>query len=466
MAERWGCQIVAFVVTIIISRQLDPSVYGIVTITNAFLSVFAVFLEGGLGNALIQKKDSDQLDFSTVFYTNIVLCSFIYIIIYLVAPYVAKYYNEPQLASLLRVSGITILISALKNIQEAYVSKNMIFKKFFVSSLLGTIMAGVVGIVMAIKGFGAWAIVGSNLTDVIVDAIIAWMIIEWRPTLEYSFNRLRGLLDFGGKYFFVTLIDRIYNKTYHLSIGKYCSPADLAYYEKGYSISGKIADNTNTVVSSVLFPAMSNNQDDAQKLKEITKKSLQINIYVMTPVLMGIIAVSDPLIRVVLTEKWVMAIPYLRLFCLINLISPFEYINNNVIKSLGRSDMLLKQELINKSINIIILIICLQVGAIYVCIGRLIATLIDAIIKSVLANKLIGYSIVDQIKDTKESILMGTVMLVVVYAISFIDMNLLLMLIIQILVGIIAYLGLSILTKSESFYFVLDYINSFRKKKS
>ncbi len=231
LAEKWGCQFVSFAVTIIISRQLNPSVYGVVAITTTFISLFSVFIDGGLGNALIQKKNVDEIDFSTVFYANSLMCLIAYLILFLCAPLIARFYNIQELVSLIRVLGIIILISGLKNIQQTYVAKNMIFKKFFFSSLTGTIVSGVIGIYLAVKGYGSWALVYASLTDVVIDTAFMWFTIKWRPRKVFSFVRLKELFDYGSKVLVATFIDRVYNTMYHLSIGKYCPSSDLAYYE-------------------------------------------------------------------------------------------------------------------------------------------------------------------------------------------------------------------------------------------
>ena len=464
LAEKWGCQLVAFLVTIIISRQLDPSDYGVVAITNTFISVFSVFIDGGLGNSLIQKKDADDLDFSTVFYTNVVLCVAVYLVLYLCAPLIAQFYNNAMLTDLIRVLGIIILISGVKNIQQTYVAKNMIFKKFFYSSLTGTIFSGVVGIYLAVKGYGSWALVYASLTDVIVDTLFMWFTINWRPKLIFSLERLKNLYDYGVKIFVATFIDRIYNKMYHLSIGKYCPSSDLAYYEKGYSITSKIADNTNTVISSVLFPAMSNSQDDTQKVKNIARNTLKVNVFVITPLLVGLMAVCEPLIKVALTDKWLPAAIFIRVFCLINILVPFDTINVNVTKSMGKSNLLLRQEVVNKIICIVILVASISYGALAVVLGKLLSMAVDVFIKSRPTEELVDYSLMEQIKDTMGIFAINALMGTAVYLIGKIDINIYALLMIQIITGIVIYVAMAIICKLDSFTFLVNYIKKARNK--
>ena len=463
LAEKWGCQFVSFLVTIIISRQLDPSVYGVVAITTTFISVFSVFIDGGLGNALIQKKDADEVDFSTVFYANSILCLVVYLLLFLCAPLIAKFYNLPELVDLIRVLGIIILVSGLKNIQQTYVAKNMIFKKFFFSSLTGTIVSGIVGIYLAIRGHGSWALVYASLTDVIVDTVFMWFSIKWRPKKIFSFDRLKELFGFGSKVLVATFIDRVYNKMYHLSIGKYCPSSDLAYYEKGYSITSKIADNTNTVISSVLFPAMSNSQDEKEKVKDIAKNTLKVNTYVITPLLAGLMAICYPLVKVVLTDKWLPAVIFIRIFCLINILVPFDTINVNVTKSMGKSDILLKQEVMIKIICVVILAISLHYGALAVVIGKLLSVIVGIIIKSNPTEKLINYSLFEQLKDTSKIFFANMIMAFTVYSVSLLNINIYLLLFVQIILGVVIYVMLSYLLKLDSFDFVLNYVKRIKK---
>ncbi len=465
-AEKWGCQIISFLITIVVSRLIDPSSYGVVAIINTFLQIFTVFVDGGLGNALIQKKDADDLDFSIVFYSNLVLCTSIYLILFFAAPYIASYYAMPEITSLLRVSAITILISALQNIQNAYVSKNLMFEKFFFASLTGTIGSGVIGIILALKGYEAWALVISRLFDVVVDTFCMCFLVKWKPQFKFSFERFKSLFDFGSKVLLQKLINRLYNKAYHLVIGKLYSSADLAYYDKGNSITSKIADNTDSVINSVLFPVMANKQDSIEEVKKIAKKSLKINTYVMTPLLVGIIVVCEPMVSVILTDKWLLAVPYIRLFCLINILLPFQTINANVIQSMGKGDLLLKQEFIKKGFGILLLLITLRISPLAIVIGKLILNCFYVIIDSYPNKKIIDYGMFEQIYDILPNLFISVIMGIIVYVISYLNMSNILILLIQIIVGILIYLLLSILTRNDSYIYLLNLIKKklIRKK--
>ena len=198
-AERVGAQLVAFIVSIVLARILEPSAYGVVALITVITTIMQVFVDSGLGTALIQKKDADNLDFSTVFYTNIVFCALLYIGLFFASPYIADFYNDPNLVPYIRVLGLTVLISGIKNVQQAYVSRHMMFKKFFFSTLGGTLTAGVVGVIMALLGAGVWALVAQHVINLSIDTFILWIIVKWRPKLKFSFTRLKGLFSFGWK---------------------------------------------------------------------------------------------------------------------------------------------------------------------------------------------------------------------------------------------------------------------------
>ena len=296
-AERCGAQIVQFIVSIVVARILAPEAYGTVALITVFTTIFQVFVDSGLGNALIQKKDADDLDFSTVFYTNIVFCIVLYIIIYFVSPIIANFYNDSSLTILIRVLSITILISGLQNIQQAYVSKKLIFKKFFLSTIGGTIISAIVSIIMALKGMGVWSLIAQQLINLSTGTIILWITVKWRPKLQFSFERLKGLFSFGWKLLVSSLIDTVYNNIRQLIIGKKYSSSDLAYYNKGKQFPNLIINNVNIAIDSVLLPTMSNVQENREKVKNMTRKSIKISVFIMAPLMMGLAFTSNNVIE-------------------------------------------------------------------------------------------------------------------------------------------------------------------------
>lgn len=462
-AERWGAQLVSFIVSIVLARILVPEVYGTIALIAVFITILEVFVDSGLGNALIQKKDADDLDFSTVFYTNIVVCVFLYIIVFFCAPLIAKFYNNDSLIALTRVLSLTIVISGVKNVQQAYVTKKMIFKKFFFATLGGTIGAAIIGIVMALNGFGVWALVIQQIFNLTVDTLILWLTVDWRPKFMFSFDRLKGLFSYGWKLLASSLIDTVYNDVRQLIIGKLYSSSDLAYYNKGKQMPNLIVTNINKSIDSVLLPTMSDAQNNKEKVKNMTRRAIKTSVFIMAPLMMGLAFTSNNVIKILLTEKWLSCVPYLCVFCITYMFYPVHTANLNAIKAMGRSDLFLKLEIIKKIVGITLLVATMNISVEAMAYSLLINSILSQIINSWPNKKLLNYSYVQQLKDILPSIIVAAIMGGIVYLVNFLNLSAILTLIIQVIVGAIIYiLGVKIL-KIDSFEYILDIIRK-RKK--
>lgn len=462
-AERCGAQLVAFVVSIVLARILSPEVYGTIALITVITSILQVFMDSGLGNALIQKKDADDLDFSTVFYVNIAFCGVLYVLLFLCAPLIARFYNDTSLTSLIRVLGITIIVSGVKNIQQAYVSQNMIFKKFFFSTLGGTITAAFLGITMAVLGYGVWALVAQQVINVTIDTVILWITVRWRPQRKFSINRLKALFSYGWKLLLSSLLDIGYNNIIQLIIGKKYSSADLAYYNRGQQFPHFIVANINSSIDSVLFPAMASVQDNCQNVKQMTRKSIKVSVYIMAPLMMGLVFTADSVVKLVLTDKWLECVPYLRIFCISYTFWPIHTANLNAIKALGRSDLFLKLEIVKKCMGIVLLLLTMWFGTMAMAYSLLVSNVCSQIINSWPNRRLLNYSYIEQIKDILPSLFLSVAMGIMVWCVPLIGLSTLLTLIIQVILGIIIYLFGSITLKIDSFVYVKEALKSFHK---
>ena len=279
--ERISAQFVTLFVSIVLARLLSPSDYGAIALVTIFITIANVFVVNGFGTALIQKKQADNLDFSSVFYVNILFSLFLYAILFILSPYVASFYNMEILCPVMRVLSLRIPIAAINSIQQAYVSRNMMFKKFFFSTLFGTLLSGIVGCVMAYKGFGIWALVGQYLTNTTVDTIVLWFTVRWRPELKFSFSRVKVLLSYGWKLLLSGLLDTGYQQLRSLIIGKKYTSSDLAYYNQGQKYPELVVVNINTSISSVLFPAISQSQDNIEVVKGMTRRAIKVSSFIM-----------------------------------------------------------------------------------------------------------------------------------------------------------------------------------------
>ncbi len=452
--ERCGAQGVTFVVSIVLARLLDPSVYGTVALVTIFTTIMQVFVDSGMGNALIQKKDADDLDFSSVFYFNISVCSVLYLLMFFAAPFIAAFYKMPELTPVIRVLSLILIISGIKNVQQAYVSRNMLFKRFFFSTLGGTIGAAIVGIIMAYKGYGVWALVMQMLFNAAVDTTILWITVKWRPKKMFSFERLKGLFSYGWKLLVSSLIDTIYIDLRQLVIGKIYSKEDLAHYNQGDKLPKLIVTNINTSIDSVLLPTMSKAQDDPKAVKSMTRRAIKTSTYIMMPLMVGLAVCADTLVSLVLTDKWLPCVPFLRIFCITYAFYPIHTANLNAIKALGRSDLFLKLEIIKKCVGLIALLITVRISVMAMAYSLLVTSVLSQIINSSPNKKLMNYSYLEQLKDMLPQICLSLGMGVIVYSVQFIGLNSLFTLVIQVVVGGIVYILASKLFHIDSYEYI------------
>lgn len=464
-AERCGAQLVTFVVSIVLARLLTPDDYGTVALVTVFTAIMQVFVDSGLGTALIQKKNADDLDFSSVFYFNLAVCIILYLIMCLAAPFIASFYKMPELTPVVRVLSFTIVISGVKGVQQSFVSKNMLFKRFFYATLGGTIFSAFLGIYMAYAGLGLWSIVAQYLSNMAIDTLILWITVKWRPKLMFSWERLKGLLGFGWKMLCSSLLDTGYKNLRNLLIGKIYSSSDLAFYNQGDKFPQLIVTNINTSIDSVLLPAMSKEQDDKDRIKNMTRRSIMVSCYIMAPLMIGLACCAYNVVAIVLTEKWLPCVFFLQIFCITYMFYPIHTANLNAIKAMGRSDLFLKMEILKKAIGMVLLLSTMFISVKAMAYSLLISTLISMIINSWPNKKLLNYSFIEQMKDIVPSILLAIGMGLVVYLIGMINLPILLLLLIQVICGGALYLLGSELLKLEPYVYVKEIVFSFVRRK-
>ena len=463
-AERCGAQFVSFIVSIVLARILAPEDYGTIALVTVFTTILQVFVDSGLGTALIQKKDADDLDFSSVFYFNFIICLILYVGIFIAAPYIAIFYNDATLIPVIRVLSLTIVISGVKGIQQAYVSRNMLFKKFFFSTIGGTIFSAFLGVGMACAGFGVWALVAQQLSNTTIDTLILWITVKWRPKKKFSWNRLKELLTFGWKLLVSSLLDTAYNNLRNLIIGKMYSSADLAFYNQGDKFPKVIVTNINTSIDSVLLPTMSNAQDDREHVKQMTRRAIKTSTYVMAPLMMWLAFCAEPIVRIVLTDKWLSCVPFLRIFCITYMFWPVHTANLNAINAMGRSDWFLRLEIVKKIVGMTILLTTMWFGVMAMAYSLLLSSVLSQIINSWPNRKLLDYGYLEQVRDFAPGILLAVGMGTCVYFIGFLSLPTIVTLLIQIIGGAAIYIGVSALLKLEEFEYLLGMVKAFLKK--
>lgn len=464
LAERSGAQIVSFVVSVILARILDPENYGTIALVTVFTAILQVFVDSGLGTALVQKKDADDLDFSSVFYFNFIVCIILYCGIFIAAPYIADFYGNTTLIPIIRVLSFTVIVSGVKGIQQAYVSRNMLFKRFFFSTIGGTLFSAFLGIGMAYAGYGVWSLVAQQLSNTIIDTLILWITVRWRPKREFSWERLKSLLAFGWKLLVSALLDTAYNNLRNLIIGKLYSPTDLAYYNQGDKFPKVIVTNINTSIDSVLLPTMSNAQDNKASVKQMTRRAIKTSTYVMAPLMMGLAFCAEPVVKLVLTDKWIACVPFLRIFCISYMFWPVHTANLNAIKAMGRSDWFLRLEIIKKVLGIIILLSTMWFGVMAMAYSLLLSSVLSQLINSWPNRYLLGYGYLEQVRDFAPGILLAIVMGICVYFVGFLSFPTGITLGIQIITGALIYVTASAALKLEEFEYLLTMIKSLSKK--
>lgn len=455
--ERCGNQGVHFIVSVVLARLLMPSAFGTIAIIGVFTGLLGIFINFGFSTALVQKKDADDLDYSSVFYFNIFSGCVIYAILFMCAPWIARFYNETSLTAYVRVYSIALVIGSLKSVQQVYVRKHYLFKKFFWATLGGTIMAAFLGIWMAYHGYGVWALIAQSLLNLTMDTAILWLTVNWRPKLMFSFGRLAGLFDYGWKILVSGLLDTFYNKLRTILIGKFYSREDLAFYHKGSVLPSMVMTNINGSINSVLFPSMSSLQDDMEALRAYTRRALKTSTYLIMPAMVLLAVAGDSIILLLLTEKWLPCVFFLRIACFTYAFWPVHTANLCAIQAMGRSDIFLRLEIIKKIIGLVLLFSTLWISVKAVAASAIISTFLSQVVNAYPNKKLLGYSYLQQLKDLLPQILLSLAMGGVVFLISFLHLNPWVTLGIQLPFGAVGYLLGSWLFHLESFEYCVGF---------
>lgn len=464
-AERMSNQGVTFVISVVLARLLLPEQYGLIAMINIFVVFANVFVTSGFTAALIQKKDADEIDFSTIFYCSLVVSVLMYGVVYVAAPYIASFYNMPDLCLLTRVYALSLIVTSYQTIQLAYVSRHMLFKKTFISTFTGSLLSGVVGIYMAYAGYGVWALIGQYISNIVFNTLMLMTIVPWRPKLLFSLERAKGMMKFGSNVLLSDLVGKFFLEVRQLLIGRFYSPADLALYNRGHHLPNLVTSNIDTALSSVLFPAMSNYSDNPERVRQLMSRAIRTSSYVTFFFLTLMAVVSEPLIRVLLTDKWVECVPYMQIICISRMMATVSSTNMQAIKAIGRSDELLKLEVFKKPAFIVLILIAVHISVFAVVITMPLYSLYAMLMNMKPSKKLLNYSYSDQIADLKPAFLLSILVAVVTYPFSLLELNDFLIMFIQVVVGALAYVMASVATKNETFYYLKDTACGFLNKK-
>lgn len=469
--ERIGTQGVQFVVAIVLARLLAPADFGLIALVTVFVTIANVFVQSGLNTALIQKKNADNLDFSTVFYSCLALAVVLYLGLFFGAPIIAKFYNnQVELIPVIRVLGLMLPLGALNSIQEAYVARNMMFKKLFYRSVGAIIPAGIIGVVCAYLGFGIWSLVAQQLLNALLICVIMWFTVKWRPSLSFSFERWKRLFSFGWKLLCSALLDTFYRNIRDLVIGKLFTPTDLGFYNRGDQFPKIIIANINSSIQSVLLPSLSTVQDDRVRLKSLARRSIKTSSFLILPMMTGLAAIAKPLTLVVLGEKWLPAVPFIQICCFSYAFWPIHTTNLSAINAVGRSDVFLKLEIIKKCYGLAVLALAIWLfrSPIGIAMSAAITAPLGSFVNAYPNKKLLNYGFIEQMKDFVPSFLLSIVMGAVVYCggdllAEKLNLAPTLLLLVVSFGGAVFYFGLARAFRLEAFDYIVKTIKDYKK---
>lgn len=453
--QQFGNQLISFVVSVLLARLLLPEEFGLVGMILVFYTVGRSLMQSGLTQSLIRTKELDQVDFSTVFYFNIVASGIIYLLVFFLAPLIAEFYNQPILISIVRVYCTIFILDAISSVQRTRLDKAMDFKTQALIAIPSTVIGGVVGISMAYMDYGVWSLVWNAIVTSLVGSIQFWIYSGWTPSLVFSVSKFKEHFSFGYKLTLSGILDKIFSNIYLIIIGRYFSAAQVGYYTRAETMNQLPVNNITLALSKVTFPLFSSIQDDDIRLKSVYKQIMQMVVFVVAPLLIGLAVLAEPTFRFLFTEKWLPAVPYFQILCITGILYPIHVYNINVLKVKGRSDLVLKLELVKKILVIIVIAIVLQYGIFGLLYGQVFLSLVFFFINASYTGRFINYNVIEQTKDIAPIILLSFFCGYLLWLLDdnfFISLNDFPRILIGMTFGGLLYLGLSYFLKLDSFF--------------
>lgn len=453
--ENGGAQGIQFVIAILLARLLTPAEYGLVGIIMIFITIANVVVQNGFSTALIQKKRSDETDFSSVFYFSLVIAAVMYAALYLAAPAISAFYQDDILRPIVRVLSVVLFPGAVIAVQTAYVSRKMEFKGLFKATMAAVLVSGVISIWMAYRGFGVWAMVGQQISYYFALTVSLFFTVTWRPRLVFAIGRVKSMFAFGWKLLFAALIDTLFNNLYGLLIGKIYNEELLGAYNRGDQFPKLIVNNLGAAIQAVLLPAFAARQGDIAQVRSMVRRAIRTSSFLVLPMLYGLFAVADTMVLALLGEKWMICVPYLRILCIAYSFWPIHITNLQAINAVGRSDVFLGLEVIKKIVGILGLAVGIRYSPIVLVSIKAGIDFLCTFINAWPNKKLLGYSIFSQWMDIIPSLALSVAMCCAVYFLKFvIPGGPWIRLAVQILAGAVIYAGLARLFRLESFMYL------------
>lgn len=454
--ERFSIQGISFILGIIIARIISPSAYGLIVMIQVFLSFSQLFIDGGFANALIQKKDRNEIDYYTVFIFNMAVAVCLYLLFFILAPHIARFYEEPQLTSITRVISFNLIFSSISIVQKIRLTINLDFKTQTKAGLLSVIISGIIGVICAYSGFEVWALVIQSIVSQIVISLALMYYSRWTPKLVFSKESFRGLFRYGSKLLANNILTSLYLNLYNLVIGKKYSSAELAFYNRGYSLSIFPSVTVAEVLDRVIFPILTSLQDTRDKMIEAYYRYLRLSNYIILPIMAIFIVLANQFVEVVLTPKWLPAVPYLRIFSLTYMCHAWILQSTNIIAAIGNTDIILKFQLIKRGVSLLLFVCTIFISVEAVCWGIMINSIIELTINLFLNKKVLGIKLSKQLHSQLSIVVIVLLMSIIVWLFVLVTSNIYIQLFVSAFLGVCIYIGLT-------FLFKLEEANIFRK---
>ena len=453
--ERLSVQGASFIVTLLLARLLTPEDYGMVALITVFVSLANTFVQGGFNTALIQKKDATGNDFFSVMLFSLGVAGVLYFILFLTAPGLETFYGMPSFAKIIRVMALMLIPAAINSVQVAFVTKDLRFKVLSASSLISTVAAAMIGVAMAYRGFGPWALVAQQLSTQIFSCISIFLLTHWWPKGKFSMTSIKELIPFGSRILGSNLLVTLFLNLRSVIIGRMYSSEDLGFFNRGKQFPQAIMESINGTIQSVLLPVYANEQDDRHKILKMVRMSIQISSYLIFPMMIGLACVATPLVEILLTEKWLPCVPFLQMFAFSYMCQPAQLSTAQAYKAIGDSVTPLRLEFARKATEIIFLVISLRHGTVAIALSSVLAGVTALVMAFVPNIKILQYSIKEQIADLLPALLMSCAMAVAVLMVGRLALPNFVLITIQVIVGVLVYLCLSVVIRPDAFIFLM-----------
>lgn len=442
---------ITFIVGIILARILTPREFGLIGIISIFIAVFNSIVDSGFSNALIRKTNATQIDYNTAFIFNLILSVILFVGLFLLAPIVSAFFNEPQLVELTRAMSFILLINAFAIVQRTLLVKSIDFKTQTKISIIASVSSGIIGIGMAIMGFGVWCLVAQQISRQLLNTVFLWVFTKWFPSIEFSITSFKELFGFGWKLLVSGVIATIWNELYLIVIGKVYSPSILGQYSRAKQFTDIFASNLTSVIQRVSYPVLSSIQDDNERLKQAYKKVIKSTMFITFVLMLGLAAIAKPMVLVLIGDKWLPSVAFLQIICFSAMLYPLHAINLNMLQVKGRSDLFLILEIVKRTIAIGPILLGVFVGIDSMLWSSVLVGFVAYYLNSFYSGKDLNYGIMEQIKDILPSFLFAIIMALAVWLISFIDASPFIILPIQLVTGITIVFGIGEKTKISEY---------------